>query len=158
MRAIAEHGVFCALVEMPLNLAFFDINAADKVIAEYTGIKTWYVGGHSLGGAVASIYLSSHYESLSGLVLLASYPSLDVSLICNKAISIYGSADGVLNRGNYSEASKFLPPTVREVVIDGGNHAGFGMYGEQEGDGEATITAGEQILLTAEYVTEFINV
>ncbi|MCX7670372.1 MAG: alpha/beta hydrolase, partial [Anaerolineae bacterium] len=43
------------------------------------------------------------------------------------------------------EASKpLLPPTTRYVVIEGGNHAGFGRYGAQSGDGQATIAADVQ--------------
>jgi hypothetical protein len=43
-----------------------------------------------------------------------------------------------------------------EQVIEGGNHAYFGMYGEQKGDGAATITNLEQITTTANYIIEFI--
>ena len=36
---------------------------------------------------------------------------------------------------------------------DGGCHAGFGMYGPQDGDGTPTITATEQITRTADAIT-----
>jgi len=32
----------------------------------------------------------------------------------------------------------------QETVIEGGNHAQFGNYGVQKGDGKATVTAEEQ--------------
>ena len=157
MRAIAEEGVFCALVNMPANLAILDINAADKILDEYSDIKEWYIGGHSLGGTAAASYLSAHSDKLSGLVLLASYPSSDISGACRRALSVYGEHDGVLNREKYEGAGEYLPDGFTEIVIEGANHAGFGMYGEQQGDGTATISQSEQILLTAEYVTQFVK-
>ena len=40
-------------------------------------------------------------------------------------------------------------------MIDGGNHAQFGDYGEQDGDGKATITPEEQQRQTAEEIVNF---
>ena len=39
-------------------------------------------------------------------------------------------------------------------MIEGGCHAYFGMYGEQKGDGRATITHTEQIAQTVEAIVE----
>ena len=50
-----------------------------------------------------------------------------------------------------------MPDNFTEVVIDGGCHAYFGMYGEQEGDGVATISNQEQIAKTADAISEFIK-
>jgi hypothetical protein len=50
MAALARKGVLCILVEMPFNLAVFDINAADGIREQYPEIEDWYIGGHSLGG------------------------------------------------------------------------------------------------------------
>ena len=41
---------------------------------------------------------------------------------------------------------------MRELVIPGGNHAQFGSYGPQDGDGEAGLSPGEQRALTADEV------
>ena len=41
------------------------------------------------------------------------------------------------------------------VVIEGGNHAGFGHYGPQAGDGVASIDREEQQRQTAETVLAF---
>ena len=38
----------------------------------------------------------------------------------------------------------YLPEDALTYVIDGGNHANYAYYGEQKGDGEATITREEQ--------------
>lgn len=44
-----------------------------------------------------------------------------------------------------------------EVIIEGGCHAYFGMYGEQDGDGKANISDEEQIEITAEAILKFVN-
>jgi hypothetical protein len=49
------------------------------------------------------------------------------------------------------------PDDFKEIIIDGGCHAYFGMYGEQKGDGKANITNEEQIKITASYITEMIK-
>ena len=55
------------------------------------------------------------------------------------------------------ENKKNLPQTVEEVIIDGGCHAYFGMYGAQEGDGEPQITNEEQIAYTVDTIMAFVN-
>ena len=57
----------------------------------------------------------------------------------------------------YEECKANLPSDLSESVIDGGNHAGFGMYGEQKGDGVATITNAEQIEITADIIADFVK-
>jgi hypothetical protein len=47
-----------------------------------------------------------------------------------------------------------LSPGVTVRVIDGGNHAQFGVYGSQRGDGGAAITAEEQHAQLVAFVTE----
>ena len=42
-------------------------------------------------------------------------------------------------------------------MIDGGNHAMFGNYGPQSGDGEGRITAEEQQRLTIDRILEFVE-
>ena len=44
-----------------------------------------------------------------------------------------------------------------EYIIDGGNHAYFGCYGEQKGDGKALITRDKQINLTVNKILEFLS-
>ena len=44
-----------------------------------------------------------------------------------------------------------------EYCLEGGNHARFGSYGEQVGDGTATISREAQISLAVEHIAEFIS-
>lgn len=157
MRACAERNLLCVLVEMPFNLAVFDINAADGIKEQYPEIQNWYIGGHSLGGSMAASYLESHGEEFDGLILLGSYSTADLSKTDLKVLSVYGSEDNVLNKEKYDSNTKNLPENFTEITIDGGCHAYFGMYGKQSGDGDARITNKEQILITAEAIEEFIK-
>ena len=102
---------------------------------------------------MAASYASGHASRLAGVVLLAAYSQkpLDDRL---SAITIYGSEDGILNRKRQAEGEHNLPEGHREYVIEGGNHAQFGDYGRQRGDGEAAIPAQEQQRRTAELILE----
>ncbi len=157
MKALASEGVLCVLVEMPFRLAVFDVNAADSIPVRYPNVKTWYIGGHSLGGSMAASYLEAHAEDFEGLVLLGSYSTADLSNTNLSVLSVYGSEDGVMNREKYA-ANKFnLPENCVETVIEGGNHAGFGMYGHQDGDGVATLTPTDQIARTTEAILSMME-
>lgn len=152
MQALAERGILAILVEMPFRLAVLDVNAADGIREEYPAVRDWYIGGHSLGGSMAASYLSSHTDDFRGLVLLGSYSTADLSATGLSVLSVYGSEDRIMNREKYEENKKNLPAGYRELVLEGGCHAGFGMYGAQEGDGSPTLTAAEQITVTAEAI------
>lgn len=155
MYELADQGIAAVLCEMPFNLAVFDMNAADGVKEMLPEITEWYIGGHSLGGTMAASYYAENRDWLSGVVLLASYSTKDIS--DGRALSIYGSCDGVLNLKKYEQNSKNLPKDKVEIVIEGANHAYFGMYGEQNGDGAATISNESQITVTANYIASFIK-
>jgi hypothetical protein len=152
MEKLAENGILCVLVHMPGNLAVLDINAADGIREMYPEIKTWYIGGHSLGGAMAASYAAKHSNDFSGLILLAAYSTADLSDSGLSVISIYGNMDGVLDREKYEKYLPNLPEKAKEVVIEGGCHSYFGNYGIQEGDGTPTITREEQIEETVEAI------
>jgi len=158
MEAFAERGVLCVLVEMPGNLAVLDVNAADGYREEFPEIEHWYVGGHSLGGSMAASYAAKHAGDLDGLLLLAAYSTADLNGTGLDVLSVYGSEDGVLNMSKYDEYRQNLPDdTTTEMVIEGGNHAGFGEYGAQEGDGEAAVKGEKQREVTAEAFMEILR-
>lgn len=155
MIAIARQGMLCILPKMPFNLAVFDMNAADTYISDYPEIQHWYLGGHSLGGSMAASYVSKNIEKVEGLVLLASYSTADMSSADISVLSIYGSNDGVLNKESYQSNKSNLPADLTEEVLQGGNHAGFGSYGPQKGDGSADISSEQQQSETAHAVAAF---
>lgn len=157
MRALAEEGVLCVITKMPLNLAVLDANAADGWQERYPWVEEWYIGGHSLGGAMAASYAAEHAEDYEGLLLLAAYSTEDLTGTDLKVCSVYGSSDGVLNMEKYEQYRSNLPASTVETVLDGGCHACFGSYGTQTGDGVHTITEEEQTTLTAQLFLQRIQ-
>ena len=157
MKALAEKGILCVLVEMPFRLAVFDSSAADGIREQYPQIEKWYIGGHSLGGAMAASYVADHTDAFAGLVLLGAYSTADLTQSGLTVLSVYGSEDRVMNREKYAAGKSNLPADFTELVIDGGCHAGFGMYGPQDGDGTPTISNTEQIHITAAAIADMVN-
>lgn len=149
LHTLAAEGTDVFLVEMPFRLAIFGKNKAEGILSEYD-YDRWYIGGHSLGGAMAASYAAAHPERLTGVLLLAAYPTkrLDESLT---VVSIYGSEDGVLNLKKVAAGRDYAPAAYYEYVIPGGNHAQFGNYGPQSGDNPALISAEEQQKETAAF-------
>jgi hypothetical protein len=145
-HAIASQGFIVIIVPMPLNLAFLGINRADDVIQAFPEIDRWAVGGHSLGGAMAAEYVSANPDRISGLVLWASYPGAnnDLSRSEMSILSVYASQDGLATFEDIANSRERLPASTTFFEIPGGNHAGFGWYGEQSGDGEASLSKSEQ--------------
>lgn len=154
MKNLAKKGYTCIIVRMPFNLAVFDMNAADDVIKNHPEITSWYIGGHSLGGAMAASYAAEHSKQISGLALMGAYSTKDLSASSMKIVSVYGSKDGVLNKEKYIKNKANLPSSFKELCIEGGNHAGFGNYGQQKGDGQAAITAEKQQQITADTIAQ----
>lgn len=153
MQRLSDGGILAIIVPMPLDLAVFGVGSADDVVARYPHIDTWIIGGHSLGGAMACEYIKDGTSEIDGLALLASYPadSTDLSWLPIAAISIYGSEDGVAS-SDFEQSLERLPDNASIELILGGNHAQFGDYGPQEGDGVATLSRDEQQRLTADAV------
>ena len=156
MLELADKGFACILVEMPYNLAVFDINAADGLQSVLPEVEHWYIGGHSLGGAMAASYVSKHESEYDGLILLAAYSTSDLSDTDLEVISVYGENDGVMKMGKHDKCLENLPDDTVEEVIEGGCHAYFGSYGRQDGDGIPTITNARQIEEAADIIAQNI--
>ena len=156
MEKLAEQGVLCVLLHMPANLAVLDVNAADGIQEEFPNITEWYIGGHSLGGSMAASYLGEHAEEYEGLILIASYSTADLKGTDLNVLSIYGENDQVLNVEKYRDNKDNLPEDYKEMIIEGGNHAYFGSYGEQDGDGKANISNAEQIEFAANEIEKML--
>lgn len=60
-------------------------------------------------------------------------------------VSLVGSEDGVINRDKLAKYADNLPKdTTVDIQFAGGNHAYYGNYGEQDGDGKAGISREEE--------------
>ena len=146
LRAIAAGGYLVVCVPMPFNLAIFGAERATPAMAAYASIKSWAIGGHSLGGAMAARYAYNHPGAVAGLVLWAAYPASTDNLSARdlRVVSIYGTRDGLATAGKIDASRPLLPANTRWVAIEGGNHAQFGWYGAQPGDNPAIISRPAQ--------------
>jgi pimeloyl-ACP methyl ester carboxylesterase len=159
-RALAEEGYLAVITPMPLNLAVFDSDVAADVIAAYPEITTWVVGGHSLGGAMAGTFVEANADAVEGLLFWAAYPTDDALATRDEpaVLSIYATNDGLSTLEDIEASRANLPADTRWVEIAGGNHAQFGWYGEQPGDGQATISRSEQQKQVVAATAEFLEV
>lgn len=158
LKQLAASGVDCFLVKMPGNLAIFGKDKAGNVLDEFgDDYKNWYLAGHSLGGAMAAVYAEKHADRLQGLIFLGAYSTKDLSDTDLKILSLYGSEDHVLNRDKVAEGRSLMPKTYVEHEIAGGNHAQYGDYGVQDGDGTATISAEQQQAETVQQILGLIQ-
>ncbi len=155
LHRLAGKGMDVCLVKMPFRFAFFAVGKAGRIPAA-DDYASRYIGGHSLGGAMAAWYAAGHDEKYDGVILLGAYPTKALADHL-QLLSIYGSEDGILNRKKVTDGRKYAPKNYEEYVIDGGNHAYFGSYGEQKGDGEASLSAEEQQELTVDFILEHIR-
>ncbi|WP_339149740.1 MULTISPECIES: alpha/beta fold hydrolase [unclassified Sutcliffiella] len=144
-KMAAEEGVPFIIAKMPLHLAVLNPNKADKVIKRF-GDREWVIAGHSLGGAMAARYVKNNPDKVTGLILMAAYPSEadDLSSFKGDVITMEGQLDGVIDEIALTEGDARLPSQTYTIIIQGGNHSQFGDYGLQTGDNEAEIPKEEQ--------------
>ncbi|EDF4963954.1 alpha/beta hydrolase [Listeria monocytogenes] len=155
---LASSGYKTYIVEMPLNLAVFGKDRAADIIDEAPDEK-FVIGGHSLGGVMSSRFAHDNESEIEGAFFLASYPDKKGSLknASFPALSVTATKDEVLNQDSYNKNKKYLPKDTTFVSIKGGNHAQFGSYGEQHGDGKATISGPEQTDQVANALITWLN-
>jgi pimeloyl-ACP methyl ester carboxylesterase len=145
LRQLAENGVRIALVPMPSDLAVLAPRKARHVLEAFPDTD-WVIAGHSLGGAMAASFADRDEPQIVGLAMWAAYPAgnKDLSASGLSVLSITASNDEVLDWDTFEDRKANLPTETVFFDIEGGNHAGFGTYGPQDDDGEATIEAAIQ--------------
>ena len=163
------------IVKMPANLAVLDADKAKWMYNRFGYVKRWVVAGHSLGGVSACKLIHNWPHFFYGLALFAAYPqkSSDISWYTQSVLSIRGEHDGNVSQEDIDKSIEYLPPSLyinsldefpmepepRTVhyTIPGGNHAYFGKYGEQRGDGEATISQEDQTKETVNILQKWFD-
>ncbi len=133
---VAETGTTVVITKPILNLAFFDQRPLETFTRHAPEVSDWYVGGHSLGGVRACMMATE--EDVAGVVFFGSYCANDLSGSGLAVLSISGSEDGLSTPGKIEGAAHLLPADATFVEIEGANHASFGDYGVQPGDGVST--------------------
>lgn len=156
--SLAEKGWPVALVPMPLDLAILGPDKASGVIKDHPEINRWVIAGHSLGGTMAAQFTTKNSSSIAGIIFLASYPA-DKSLATSSLpmLAIFGEKDGLVTEEDREKYRPRFPEFTEWMVIEGGNHAGFGRYGEQEGDYPATISLQDQEDQVLQAVDHFLK-
>ncbi|MEF3405604.1 alpha/beta hydrolase [Agromyces sp. CCNWLW203] len=135
---VAETGTTVVVTKPVLNLAFFDQRPLQTFTRHAPDVSEWYVGGHSLGGVRACMMAAD--GEVAGVVFFGSYCANDLSASGLAVLSISGSDDGLSTPGKIEGAAHLLPADATFVEIEGANHASFGDYGVQPGDGVATAS------------------
>ena len=156
---LAKEGIEVYIISSQLNLPVLD-NGTMATIVKEEHLDKVFVGGHSLGGVVSTIEAKklNEIDKVAGLILLASYPdqSTDISETQIPVLSITASNDKILKQEKYEDAKSRLPKSTLYKTIEGGNHSGFGLYGQQNGDGTATMSAEEQQKQLVQLIKQFI--
>lgn len=137
MQRIAVGGYRVALLRVRFNLAVTEQGKARQAISEAPQLS-WAVGGHSLGGVVASNFANSN-PSVKALVMWAAYPQNDLSSKSLPTLALFGEKDGVIRQEQLAASLSKFPKNTQQQTIPGLNHAGFGAYGPQRGDKSASI-------------------
>ena len=150
LEGLVDAGVTVVIARPTLNFAIFEYRPLSAFESLGPDVDTWFVGGHSLGGVKACQYASE----TAGLILFGSYCASDVS---GPVLSISATNDGLSTPTKIEDAAHYLPKNARFVEIDGGNHAQFGDYGVQPGDGDSAITDAEFEQQLTAAVLEFIG-
>ena len=146
MRTISEKGYLVVVPTMPINMAIFDSNIADEIIAAHPEIAHWVIGGHSVGGTAAAQYTFANPKNIDGLAIWSSYPadSSDLSDLNIPVILMYGGNETGVTDESVGARKHLLPPDTRYIKIEGGDHHQFGSYLLTTEENLATISRSAQ--------------
>jgi hypothetical protein len=134
---LAAAGTTVVIVDPLFNMALVDTRGVSELTSDFPEITSWVLAGHSLGGVKACMEAS--HPAVTHLVLFASYCANDISNLDIQVLQVTGDRDGLLDDTLRRDAEGLLPPGRHTTVtIVGANHADFGTYGPQPGDGDST--------------------
>ena len=149
---IAAEGTTVVIVDPLFNMALIDSRGVGELTRDLPKVSEWVLAGHSLGGVKAC--LEADHPSVTHLVLFASYCATDISSLDIGVLQIVGDQDGLLDNDLRVEAFSLLPAGEdATLVVPGANHADFGTYGPQPGDGPSSYTNEEMRAIITEALT-----
>lgn len=108
---------------------------------------------------MAAKYVSANPACCRGLILWAAYPAQENDLSAQtqlRVLSIYATLDGLATPRDILNARGLLPAATRFLPIAGGNHAQFGWYGPQDGDGVPTLSRAQQQRRVVDATIDFL--
>ena len=98
--------------------------------------------------------VASNNDDISQVILLGSYPIKDVT--DKEVIIITAEHDEGMDPVSFEESLQFVNDETYFIYnIVGGNHAQFGWYGPQKGDGEAEISTIDSVFALASYFLKY---
>lgn len=148
---IANNGYNVTIAKVAFNLAILTPNKSKDFIDDSLNN---YIIGHSLGGVTASI-VANQSESISKVILLGSYPIRDIS--DKDTLIITAEFDIAMNQESFLDSLENVNSNNIIYEISGGNHAQFGWYGAQKGDGTAKIDTLTQQNIIIKEILDFIE-
>ena len=137
---VADSGVRVYVPKMPFTLSVLDPDRAAAFREQAPEVRTWYVGGHSLGGSMACQYAGNNPDRVDGVVLFGAYCGGSINGTELPTLQVLGSRDGVVTGTETTATDRNLPTNATVFTIDGANHTQFGSYTGQEGDLSANIS------------------
>ena len=155
LQPLVDAGFTVVITHPALNFAILEVRSLATYTALAPEVDDWAVGGHSLGGVRACQYVAD--EGVDALLLFGSYCSADLSDDDVAVLSIGGGQDGLSTPAKIEDAAHLLPADADFVEIAGMNHAQFGAYGEQSGDGEATVSDEDARAAMTEELLAFLG-
>lgn len=152
LRPVADAGFPVVIVKLPYRFAPLQSHKAEALaraasaMAAHPGVAGWVVAGHSQGAALAARLAGGGGRGAAALVLIGTTHPKEHSLaaLTMPVAKVYAGNDDVAPAARVLANRRLLPPQTEMVQIVGGNHAQFGHYGRQLGDGAATITREAQ--------------
>lgn len=176
LQELTAAGYPVVIVKVTGNLAIFNVGKAAQ-FRNLVPVEKWVIGGHSLGGVIASYDVRDAPEDYAGLFLWASFPGEAGSVADwqGAVLSLSGEKDGLALAEDVEANKAYLPsPVVVQDIADfprnstagttiyheiqGGNHAQFGSYGPQNGDGAASISKEQQHQEIITFMLAFLQV
>ncbi len=156
MQKIAEKGYLVSLLRLRFNLAVTEPGKARQPIELHPDLK-WAVGGHSLGGVMASSLAETSPTKVGALVLFASYPQRSMADSKVATIALFGSKDNLAPKSSVDQEEHQLPASAEIVMLEGLNHSGFGSYGQQKGDEPSDLKPQEGFSKIADLTVKFLD-
>ena len=144
LSQVSKEGVLVIVVKQPFDIGFLALTAPNSLIDAHPEVRSWVVGGHSLGGVTAARFAHDNPGLVKGLVLWASYPDQSIADRTDLAVaSVSGTRDAFTTPADVAASRALLPHSTAYTAVDGAVHSFFGDYGEQPGDGTPTVGRAE---------------
>jgi hypothetical protein len=147
-------GATVVITKPVLNLAILDRRPLSAFTDAVPDVSTWFVGGHSIGGVRACMLADE--PAVAGLVLFGSYCATAPERADLRVLSLSGSTDGLTTPEDIADSADLLPSDTSFVEIEGANHARFGDYGVENGDGVATTSTDAVAAEITGQLTDFL--